>query len=101
MGWADIAQSRVQAAGIVEAFNVVEHVAAGRGAGQVDPVMNPLGFEGVKETLHRRIVEARAVAAHRRGNPVAGKRQAIGLGSVLAAADALLSVKLQSVLAPL
>jgi hypothetical protein len=39
----------VQAAGIVEALDILEQIASGIGAGSVNPVMNPLGLERVKE----------------------------------------------------
>ena len=45
MSWAEITQSRVQAAGIVEALYILEQIASGIGAGSVNPVMNPLGLE--------------------------------------------------------
>jgi hypothetical protein len=44
MSWAEITQSRVQAAGIVEALDILEQIASGIGAGSVNPVMNPLGL---------------------------------------------------------
>ena len=50
--WADVAQRRMQAAGIVEALDIQEEVSAGLGAGTINPMVNPLGLEAVKEALH-------------------------------------------------
>lgn len=69
LGGADIAQSRVQATGIVEALDIAEQIAPGLGAGGVDPMMDSLGLEGVEEALHRGVVPAVALTAHGRGNP--------------------------------
>ena len=44
-------------------------IAAGLGPGGVDPVMDPLGLEGVEEALHWGVVPAVALAAHRRRDP--------------------------------
>ena len=55
--WADVAQDRMQAAGIVEALDILEEVCAGLGAGVINPVVNPLGLQAVKEALHRRVVQ--------------------------------------------
>jgi hypothetical protein len=62
--WTEITQSRVEAAGIIEALDVLEQVAPGIGASGINPVMDPLGLERVKEALHRRVVETIAFAAH-------------------------------------
>src|SRR5665213_2457023 len=66
LGWADVAQCRVQSAGIVEALDVSEQIPPRLGPGGVDAVMDPLGFEGVKEALHGGVVPAVALAAHGR-----------------------------------
>src|SRR5215472_12308888 len=63
--WADVAQGRMQAAGIVEALDILEEVSAGLGAGAINPMVNPLGLQAVKEALHRRVVQTIAFAAHR------------------------------------
>ena len=63
--WADVAQGRMQAMGIVEALDILEKVSAGVGAGAINPMVNPLGLEAVKEALHWRVVQAIAFAAHR------------------------------------
>src|SRR5436190_15249317 len=84
MSWAEITQSRVQAAGIVEALAILEQIASGIGAGSVNPVMNPLGLERVKEAFHRCVVETIAFAAHRRRDAEAGENTTIGFGGVVA-----------------
>ena len=76
----------MQAAGIVEALDVAEQVPSGFGPGGVDPVMDPLGLEGVEEAFHGRVVPAVALAAHRGRDPRPGEGQPIGLGGVLDAA---------------
>jgi hypothetical protein len=63
--WADVAQGRMQATGIVKALDILEEVSAGLGAGAINPMVNPLGLEAVKEALHWRIVQTIAFAAHR------------------------------------
>ena len=83
MSWAEITQSRVQAAGIVEALAILEQIASGIGAGSVNPVMNPLGLERVKEAFHGCIVETIAFAAHRRRDAESGENTTIGFGGVL------------------
>src|SRR5580704_14200252 len=84
--WAAITQSRVEAAGIVEALDVLEQVAPGIGASGINPVMDPLGLERVKEALHRRVVETIAFAAHRWSDAEPGENPAVGFGGVLNAA---------------
>jgi len=63
--WADVAQGRMQAAGIVKALDILEEVSAGLGAGALNPMVNLLGLEAVKEALHWRIIQTIAFAAHR------------------------------------
>jgi hypothetical protein len=55
----------MQAAGIVEALDILEEVSAGLGAGAINPMVNPFGLEAVKEALHWRVVQTIAFAAHR------------------------------------
>jgi hypothetical protein len=43
----------VQSAGIVEALDISEQIASGLVSRGIDPVMDPLGLEGVEEALHR------------------------------------------------
>jgi len=86
MSWAEITQGRVQAAGIVEAFDVLKQITSGVGSSGVNPMVDALGFEGVKETLHRGVVEAIALAAHRRRDAGSGKNPSISFGSILNAA---------------
>ena len=63
--WADVAQGRMQATGIVEAFDILEEVSASLGAGAINPMVNPLGLEAVKEAFHWRVVQTIAFTAHR------------------------------------
>jgi len=63
--WTDIAQGRMQAAGIVEPLDILEEVSSGLGAGAVNPMVNPLGLEAVKEAFHWRVVQTIAFTAHR------------------------------------
>jgi len=55
----------MQAMGIVKALDILEEISAGLGAGAINPVVNPLGFQAVKEALHWRIVQTIAFTAHR------------------------------------
>jgi len=63
--WADVAQGRMQAAGIVEALDILEEVSAGLAAGVINPMVNPLESSAVKEALHWCVVQTIAFAAHR------------------------------------
>ncbi len=76
----------MQAAGIVEALDVLKQIAPCVGAGGVNPVMNPLDFEGVEEALHRGIVETSAFADHRWRVPALAWNLPISFGGVLDAA---------------
>src|SRR6202022_2796360 len=62
---ADIADGRVTPSSIVEAFNVGKDITCCLLPCCILPVMDQLGFERVKEALHRGIVIAIALAAHR------------------------------------
>ena len=53
----------MQAAGIVEPFNVGEQVTPRLGLGGVDQVVDALGPEGVEEAFHRGVVPVGALAA--------------------------------------
>ena len=55
----------MQATGIVEALDILEEVSTSLGAGAINPMVNPLGLEAVKEALHWRVVQTIAFAAHR------------------------------------
>ena len=46
----------MQATGIVEALDILEEVSAGLGSGPINPMVNALGFQAVKEALHWRVV---------------------------------------------
>ncbi|SSP03654.1 Uncharacterised protein [Acinetobacter pittii] len=59
--------------GIVEALDVSEQVSPRLVSGGVDAVMNAFGLEGVEEALHRGIVPAVALSAHRRGDAGSGQ----------------------------
>src|SRR5215208_2971723 len=50
---------------IVEAFDVGKNIALGLFSCCVFPVMDELGLEGVEEALHRGVVVAISLAAHR------------------------------------
>ena len=54
----------MQAVEIV-ALDILEEISAGLGAGAINPMVNPLGLEAVKEALHWRVVQTIAFAAHR------------------------------------
>jgi hypothetical protein len=63
--WADVAQGRMQATGIVEDFDILEEVSARLAAGAINPMVNPLGLEAVEEAFHWRVVQTIALTAHR------------------------------------
>src|SRR5690606_1236874 len=49
---------------VVEHFDVVEHIAPGGRARQVDPPLDSLAFEQLEEALGHRVVVAIAAATH-------------------------------------
>jgi hypothetical protein len=81
---------------IVVAFDIGEQVAPRGIAIGVLAVVNELGFQSTKEALHRGIVPAISLAAHRLDDCGGLQDVAVVTGGVLAAADALLIVKLRS-----
>ena len=64
---------------VVEALDEGEDIALGLGAGLVVAMMNELGLQGMEEALHRGIVIAIGLAAHRCGDAGAGESVAIGV----------------------
>lgn len=67
----------MESGSVVEALDEGEDIALGLGTGFVLTMMNELDFEGVEETLHRSIVVAVGLAAHRCGDVSGGKSRAI------------------------
>ena len=63
--WGDVTDGGVDAPPIVIAFDIGEQVAARGIAIGVFAVVDELGFQSAKETLHWRIVPAVCLAAHR------------------------------------
>lgn len=72
---------------IVEALDEGEDIALGLGTGLVPTMTNELGFEGVEETLHRRIGLAAGLAAHRCGQIGGCKSRAVVVWGILARRD--------------
>ena len=73
-----------------------EQVAPRGNAIGVLAAVNELGYQSAEEALHRRIVPAISLAAHRLDDFGGLQDVAIVTGGVLAAADALLIVKRRS-----
>src|SRR5829696_5780812 len=63
--WCEIAQGRMQAAAIVPALQELKYVSPGFIACQVVALLDELALQRSVEALHRRIVPAIALAAHR------------------------------------
>jgi hypothetical protein len=83
---------------IVVAFDIGEQVAPrGVAIGVLAPA-DKFGFQRAEETLHRRVVPAVSLTAHRLGDGGGPQDIPIVAGGVLAAADALLIVKQRSAL---
>ena len=80
----------VKAVGIIEAFDVPGQITTSSITCRVDLVVDALDFEGVEEALHGCVVEAVAPAARGRGYTCCGKDLAVGLGSVLDPAVAVM-----------
>ncbi len=60
-----VAQRLVQPDRIVKGFDVLEHAQPGSGLVFEGLVVGPLVFQRPEEALHRRVIVARATAAHR------------------------------------
>ena len=63
---------------IVEALDEGEDIALGLGTGLVVAMVNELSLEGMEEALHRGVVVAIGLAAHRCGD--AGARESVAIG---------------------
>src|SRR5919199_627644 len=63
--WCEIAQCRMQAPSVVPALQELENVSPGFGVRQVVALLDELALQRGIEALHRRIVPAIALAAHR------------------------------------
>src|SRR5215831_16924151 len=84
--WGDVADGGVDSPPIVIAFDIGKQVAPRAIAIGVFAVVNQLGFQSAKKALHRRIVPAVCLAAHRLGDGGSLQDIAILAGGVLAAA---------------
>src|SRR6266853_5526938 len=71
---------------IVEAFDVGKNIALGVCSCCVFPVMDEFGLEGVEEALHRSIVVAVSLAAHRGSDSGGLQARAIVVRGILDAA---------------
>jgi len=68
---------------IVEAFDPVNDVEARFGASCVSELIDTLDLQRLEETLHRRIVPAIRLAAHRLQHPEIGKQLPVAITRVL------------------
>jgi len=68
---------------IVEAFDPVNDVESSLGSGVVSDLIDALDFQGLEETLHRRIVPAISFAAHRLQHPEVGEQAAVEIARIL------------------
>jgi len=84
--WSHIADCRMQALAIVEPFDELEESGARCLARLVAACVIEFGLHAAEETLHRRVVPAVGLAAHRATHAVAGEQTTIGLSRVLTAA---------------
>ena len=84
--WGDVTDGGVDAPPIVIAFDIGKQVAPRAIAIGVFAVVNQLGFQSAKEALHRRIVPAVSLAAHRLDDSGGLQDVAILASGVLAAA---------------
>src|SRR3954471_5616029 len=83
LGRGAVAQGRVQTLPVVEDLDVLEHRRPGLRPGAEMDVVDVLLLERGEEGLHRRVVEAVALAAHRLLDAAPLQDLAVGLGSVL------------------
>ena len=89
----DIANSGMDPPTIVIGFDVPEQVAPRGITIGVLALVDQFGFQGTEGALHRGIVPAVCLAAHRLGDGGGLQELAVVAGGILAAADALLFVK--------
>src|SRR3954447_2337069 len=82
----EIAQGRMQAAAIVPALQELEYVSPGFIARQVVALLDELALQVGVETLHRRLVPAIALAAHRAEDAMLPQSLAVLMGCELHAA---------------
>jgi len=82
---AEIAQGRVPARGIVEAFDVIEHVLPCLIARAVGFARDPFGLQRREEALHRSVVPDIAGPAHRAGDAIVGHHSLELSAGILAA----------------
>jgi len=94
--WGDVSDGGVDPLPIVVAFNVSEQVAPRGIAIGIFALVDKFGFQGAEEALHRRVIPAVCLAAHRWGDGGGLQDLAVIAGGVLTAADALLIVKRRS-----
>ena len=81
---------------IVIAFDVGKQVAPSGIPIEIFALMDEFGFQRAEEALHRRIVPAVCLSAHRLGDGSGPQDTSVVAGGVLAALDALLIVKRRS-----
>ena len=82
--WSEIAQSRVPARGIVEAFDVIEHVLPCLIARAAGFARDPFSLQRGEEALHRRVVPDVAGPAHRAGDAIVAHQSLELLAGILA-----------------
>lgn len=82
---AEIAQGRVPACGIVEAFDVIEHVLSRVVARVIGFACDPFGLQRGEEALHRSVVPDVAGPAHRAGDAIVDHQPLELLAGILAA----------------
>src|SRR3954454_22230154 len=71
------------ASAVVEGFHVLEDRPPGRLPGREGRAVHELVLQAAEEALHRRVVEAVALAAHGLRDPVSGQDRPVGLARVL------------------
>ena len=78
---------------VVEHFNVIEDIGPGQIPGFIDAFSDPLFFQRTEERFGHRIIPAVATPAHARCQVIGPTEPLPVVTAVLAALDALLSVK--------
>src|ERR1700761_5735971 len=73
----------MQAAPIVEALDILEHIGPSLIACEVVALLDELAFQRCKEALHRRVVPAVAFAAHRADHPMLPQPLAVTVRRIL------------------
>jgi len=76
----DLPEDGVQPLTVIISFDIGEQVASGGLAANVMRLVDEFGFQGMEPALHRRIIPAIALSAHRCHHPIGLEQLAVVAG---------------------